>query len=170
MKCTNPSCGSDSTRRVSLVYAEGSGTASTSSTTHGLVNVGNEIASVSASTSGTQRYESGLASRCAPPPKPSFAWFTFLVPVILLGGGVFGAPHVIDAVTNGAASRYFGGGDTTAFKVYFALLVAALLVGIFLGGRSALRRFNVENAVYEQAAMKWDRSWICMKCGHIYEA
>jgi phosphate/sulfate permease len=167
MNCTNAACGSDNTRRLSMVYAEGAGTTKSSASTHGMVNVGNQLGSISTSTTSTNRYESDLARRCAPPEKPSFSWFFFSLPIVLIVGILFGAPHVADELGNRVATRYFDS-HPTALKIYLVTLGVGLIVGIVLGAISAGRRFNAADAVYKQGMDAWGRSWLCMKCGNLY--
>jgi len=139
MNC--PSCQTDNTQRLQIIYEGGTHNISLTSQSVGMAGGSNEgtgAGLVTTSTSGTSI--SQLAQKCAPPPKKSQSW-----PITLGTIGVF--------------MFLFSNGLHIMFSA-FGLIGLAL----FLAKRN--RAYNT--TVWPPLYATWQRSWHCNRCGTIY--
>ena len=194
MRC--PACDSDDTRRVRVVYDEGTSEevveeatrGTVSGTTFGPGGVGSLTGTVSGETTKTTTSQTRLASQCAPPRPGSWPPGVFLVRVfvsVLLAGAVAagvavaGESGVLDnliaEVVPGASAKTAAGNDPGmlamgAFLVVVGLLLLFILALGVVRGVAAARRASKYNRVeYPRALARWNAAWLCLACGKRFE-
>lgn len=174
MNC--PNCQSDNTRRFSVIYAEGTSSATSTSKTSGTVsgyaNSGSMMGAVSGSTTTQTTAHTTLAANCAPP------WIESPIRVFARIFGVSIAITIISTIVVGCADEmiahhaiweFFGTGPAAA-RNFFLTMSLPMVVGLLLGIRSARRQADYNRNKYPELLSRWQRSWLCMKCGKAYES
>ena len=146
-----PKCEGSDVRRLSVVYGSGTSSLTSESGSIGIADVGGHLALGGAQTSSKGTQQSLLARQVAPPPKRDAT-----------GGGCLAVCAVIVG-TVGIASF-----SSSPFEG-IAWLLFAVLLGVGAERRvSSVDRYNAEEWTKLKAA--WDRSFLCMRCGHRFEA
>lgn len=142
-------CGSDDVRPLPFIHSAGSATVHTETSTSGVGIAGGEIGIGTATSSTVGRQITDLARRATPPhrkPDPS-------------SGPAAAGVAVLTLVVVGAVLGSFWIGVTAA-------LVLGLLT--FAAGASGHAETAAANrAEYEGAVRAWQRSVMCLRCGHI---
>ena len=150
MRC--PACGSDQTRKCSVVYEEGTQSGTISVTPGG----GSPL-------HAEQFTSSAIAKRCRPPIAPDAGGFVADIVISVVLTGLWAAIVVRRAQVAGS-------------EVSPALLLEAVAVAVVLWFvlhnwvRPPLWRWRKGKrllAAYQDALERWRRSWICVRCGEI---
>ena len=139
-----PQCESPETRSFEMAYA-------TSTTSGSLVASSFNFEIGTTVTGGTLTQQSVLAAYVRPPALPSGS--TPLPLFILLGVFAGSIPLILFAALN-----------YTAFGVL--TLVATTVAIAIPGSRRGEEEYRKRKADYLRAVAHWQRSWICMRCGH----
>ena len=141
MSLVCPSCGSESTQKLSLVYS--SGTASSSSTTIGVGSTGHGVGVGAAITSGMS--QSQLASKYGPPKRnEALGSVGILITGIILCGPV--------------------GALFDSELVAWAVIAGGFIFG-FANGAKAYRYNRTELPhLYTQ----WEKKLLCLRCGDVF--
>ena len=132
-------CGSTHTQRLQMTYEGGTQLISTRSHTGDMLDLSDSLRLTGHVTTTSGVSSSVLAQRAAPPVKRKL---TTMLIVTLVGFGLFRGSE--DYNTIGFLMMLFG-----AYKVFDAI------------------RFNSRRwpALYQH----WQDSWLCHKCGHVYQ-
>jgi hypothetical protein len=137
MNC--PSCQSDNTQRLQVVYQHGTQDIATESVTFGTLGTsgGGGSSGMEATTRTTGRSQSILAKKAEPPAKMSYKW-----PLFILVIGLIGRNH---GLSQWLPWLFVGG-------------------GIYLLYRAIRYNFRTWPSHYQE----WKTGWVCHKCGNIY--
>lgn len=143
MQC--PTCRTSNTQRRSVIYANGTHHSSTTVT-----SVGGRSAYANSFS------QTPLAAACSPPLKQSTKWseglfVAFLMPALFL-------------VLIGIATGF------TASLLKMVILMVVMFSpfwGLALFVTKRRQKFN--KTVWPELFRRWSNSWLCMKCGAIYE-
>lgn len=141
-----PRCGSDETRQVSLVYAEGTSTTSGSVHTYGGSSDGGSGYRFG-NYSGSQQTE--LSRRLAPPEEKKHTPLSVTVLFVALGVVAF---FVLSA------------GGTPAGVFYIGLPIAFLA---FYAANGEAREWNATELPKLRA--EWERQFLCRRCGAVFK-
>ena len=143
MNCTN--CGSDSTRKFSVVYEEGTNIEHTEVNAKTKTNYSDSRSTIKGQSRTTSMSE--LAKKCAPPEKEA--------PIIeFLGWSFFSL--IISLIIAGLSYWLF---DTASpGTILFVIL-------ILLNIRGFMKRSKFNRTEYPKLKREWDKSWVCLKCG-----
>jgi len=151
MNC--PSCKSENTKKQELIFEEGSSDGV--SDFSGSSSEGKSISGSLENNSITK-----LAVRCAPPkaPWPSFFFhlFAFIAPTVIL-------LNVMDFLPSFMSGFLTSLGKSAEFFWFFYLLACSMY---FLRYKLWSKRLWSQ---YHSKHEKWGKSWLCMKCGHMFE-
>jgi hypothetical protein len=146
-----PKCNSNSLKKVSLAYQEGTHHIDTRSRVRGLLFAGGgpSILVGRTTTLGTQ--QSALSKRLWPPTKWSYAKLVLWSGVVTLIALVIYVQHVMSSPVPASSLP-------VKLYVIFAPAVLLLLVGI-------VWRHN--HSTYQTRYAEWDRSFVCKRCGAV---
>ena len=146
-----PKCNSNSLKKVSLAYQEGTYHIDTRSRVRGLLFAGGgpDILVGRTTTRGTQ--QSALSNRLCPPTKWSYVQLVLWSGVVTLIALVIYVQHVMSSPVPASSLP-------VKLYVIFAPVVLLLLVGI-------VWRHN--HSTYEQKYARWNESFICERCGTV---
>ena len=138
MKC--PTCTSDNTQRLEVLYKTGTQNIATTSNSAGAAIGGGGFGfgSVRTSTSGTS--QSILANQAAPPAKQSLK-----APIIMIIVGLF---------------------ILAGMKGWIMTLCGYVFIG--LGGLSVYSAIDFNKNKWPYKFQRWKDSWVCHKCGTVY--
>jgi hypothetical protein len=157
-----PKCGSDETQRLAVLRDK-------STTRTRILGIGGNTDWTFALGGGTVTQQSELARRLAPPKKPGLSDGGFGLKVVILFLGTFCI-----------ASLSLSGLFHRPFRLpYFLVGLAGIGLAAFMG-RAAWRysrehrpmaeqRQREAKATYENKLARWQRSFFCNRCGHIFE-
>lgn len=142
-----PACQSNNTKKLSMVYATGTRNYSSSSRGSGFSSRGTIS---SRSTRRNSSSQTALATAASPPKRNSLINLIFLFIVL---------PFVLMPLTSILSQEP----DISIFKLIFAfILFIAFSVGAFF-------LYKLINKPYEKRKADWNRAWICMRCGNVYD-
>lgn len=156
MKC--PKCESDNTQRLQVAFHSGTQNISTTSNSAGVgIGSGGRIGFGGGVTKTSGQSQSVLAAACSPPAKrsdkgPSFGLILGLLPCqlfLLLG------------------SLSSSGFLATLGLVFGTLIVFSPIWGI--SGYLLHSRSKYNKQVWPSLYQHWAESWICHKCGDVYQ-
>ncbi len=139
MNCACPDCGSDQTQPFRIIYEAG-----TSTSVHNTSGVGFGAGGLGvggATTTGASI--TTLAAKVAPPAKPTLGCFPLITAPICIGLGAF---------TMGDA----GGG--LGLLIWFGILFWSIA-----------RVAKQSNRVWKPQYAKWEKQWLCHRCGNSFE-
>jgi hypothetical protein len=139
-----PKCGASEVRKLSLIYDEGRSTIRTQSQTVGAGFSGGGMGFGSASTSTTGQQQTALSKQAAPPARKMW----------LLWGAV--------AVVSGFMA--LGGLRHPGFGTLVLIAIVAW------AARSAMRGREYNATVHPGLLERWQRSWMCNRCGDMFAA
>ena len=148
-----PNCRSIDIKKVSLVYQEGLQRVSTRTRVRGVVvgSDGPDVVVGRATTKGTQQTE--ISKTLSPPKKWSYlkllGWS--LLGFLSLGWVVF----YVNTITNNSSSV-----SSLPLTVFAVLSVCLFVALCFL-------YWNHNNSTYPRQYARWDRSFICERCGTV---
>lgn len=148
MQC--PQCQAKNTKKLSMVYATGTRRSQSVSSSRSRSVSSRLTARVGGSTSQYQGVSQTALAQAASPPQPSrlpkivafFLAFMFVLP---------------------AFTMVFSREDVSIWLRIFAFI---LFVGFSVGTYFA---YKFLNRGYEQQLDEWERAWICMRCGCVYD-
>ena len=147
MKC--PKCESENTQRLEVAFHSGTQNISTTSNTAGVgIGSGGRIGFGGGVTTTSGQSQSVLAAACAPPVKKSYKLPLLGVLFGLLSGFV-----------------YFSRGDLAA--IFMGLATVSVISGV--SGYVLYSRFQFNSKDWPKIYQHWAQSWICHKCGGIYQ-
>jgi hypothetical protein len=153
LQCSN--CRSTDLKKVSLAYQEGLQYVSTRARVRGVVvgSDGPDVFVGRATTKGTQQTENSKA--LTPPAKWSFVKFFGWSALVFLSVGwvVF----YVNTITKNSSSV-----SSIPLMIYAVLSVGLLVVLLFL-------HWTHNHSTYPREYAKWDRSFICLRCGSVSE-
>lgn len=157
-ECNCPNCKSENVQKLSVAYADGMVNTKSNSTILGTTFGGNAVTGVSFSNSVSQ---SELSKLVAPPEKQS---------VFKCSAGGLGATKnaltidaILAAVVACAAPSVLG--------VYIGSVISIVCM-IYLAVKVIPKHFAYQKELdrkYEEDKAAWDRSYICLRCGTIYD-
>jgi len=184
VKC--PACDSDNTRRYRVIFDEGTTETEASERVDGDVSgvtfsaggSGNVVGTYSGTRTTTATSQTKLAAACSPPARGGSALGAFVSwGLIALLADIVVAGAVIVAGESGFLDQFFGAGrrfSETEGYVFLGLvallLVVVLLAGLVVGFRRARKARAYHRDVYPRLMARWQRSWMCMRCGKGFEA
>jgi hypothetical protein len=152
-----PACGGEDVRRVSLVHDEGTShtyTEGTVTPTPMAMLSGAPGWAEDRTIEASSVTQSNLARSLAPPGRPPRWWYVPLgfVVVLLLVAELNSLLH--DALGDRV------NGWTAPF----------ILAGLFYGWRWVIRRYRKERDLWRETQASWGRSFLCQRCGAVFEA
>ncbi len=157
INCTK--CESENVQRLSIIYSEGTSKINTSSTSVGMgssMRGGLSSGMARTTTSGTQ--QSNLAVKARPPTMQNpFFFFMGALALGIIGGGFVGGF---------VGAQLFPSDDSSmGTYAFFAVLGTAG----FFGLKKAVVAYRWNNNEWPKLKEAWEHSWMCMKCGSVFE-
>lgn len=177
MKC--PSCGSEDTRKYSVIYEQGTHVSEAKVHTAGAATIisaapgapGPYYGSYSGITTETRNTQSHLAAKCSPPTrrKPVKEFFTsiwmaavtmFIASILLI---------IVDEVAdNFPISRLAGSTENFVLMLGMGFIFAAV-IGAVVGVKRFKTGASYNAHVYPGKLDAWRKSRLCMECGTSYQ-
>jgi len=148
-----PKCNGNSLKKVSLAYQEGTHHMNSRTRIRGLLfaSGGPDVLVGGATTRGSQ--QSALSKRLSPPSKWSYVKLVLWSGVVTFIALILYAQHVMSSSVPASSLP-------VRLYLIFAPVVLLLLVGI-------VWRHN--GSTYEQKYAQWNESFICGRCGTVFE-
>lgn len=150
-----PNCNSRELRKVSLVYEEGLQRVTTRTRLRGVVvgSDGPDLVVGRANTKGTQQTE--ISKALTPPRK--WSYLKLLGRSVLVFLSVGWIVFYVNTITKNSASV-----SSIPLTIY-AMLSAGVFVALFF------LHWTHNHSTYPREYLKWDRSFICSRCGAVSE-
>lgn len=159
-------CGSDNTRRLSVIYEQG--TADThyrggfSGTSLGSVGIN----SIAGSYGGQGKVETRLAQRVAPPTQNS-PGDRHIVTAIVISLICLGAILIVLFLTYGNNGVHPFWVRVLSLISFLLIVIMATVTGIAMEMRERTNR-KYQREVYRPKLENWQQSYYCDRCGHIF--
>ena len=153
-----PKCDSSDVRRLSIIFGSGTTDVSLQSATLGLATYGDDIGVGVANTATSGKQQSLLARQVAPPaPRQSSSGCVVILGLVATFAGI---GLGLSAFHKWSLEAAIGG--------IFLVGIGILFIRESRRNAEEVNRYNREEWLKLKQA--WDRSFLCMRCGHRFES
>ena len=142
-----PKCESVETSSFEMAYVQGTST--------GTIVAGSYTPGFGGTfTQGKTKSQTALATRTRPPVKPSISFGELL------------AALVLSSILAGVTAAFIPGlSSVFRFILFFGISIGGVVLAYIYQNRVLKKKLEQ----YNKAMSAWQRSWICLRCGHIWQ-